>query len=473
MAKNILLIMLDQMNAGWMSSLSPMLVETPHMDRIAAEGVSFSRAACNSPLCAPSRAALASGLYPSRLGVLDNFENYPLHVPTYYQHLRDHGYRVGVVGKTDLHKPEHYYGVGGNRPVMYQLGFTDPMDMEGKMSAGQFNREALFPSAGQKKQAIDFSKLAPLGPYQEFLMREGQMETFYSDYARRMQDKAVHHSAVSPLDVKYNQETFIAENAANFIRNAGTDTPWHLFVSFVGPHDPWDAPEEYYRRYADRTYPPALQDDMLGKPSWIQARRKQHSSGMTKEAENEVKRHYAGMIHMIDDRIGEILDELDRTGQRANTTIILTADHGEMMGAHGLFTKFVMYEDALRIPLVISDPDFTPRRDRSTLAELIDLFPTILDIAGAPFDRHAIDGKSLLPVLHNESTPHKVLQYSQLRNCRMVFDGRYKYIENCNDRGELYDLQSDPDELVNIYGESPAVVRELTVKMRKNYLRMW
>ena len=467
---NILLIMADQFRADWMSCAGTDYVKTPNIDRIAKRGVRFNNTVCNGPLCAPSRASIAGGVYPHRTGVMTNSENFPVDYPTYYQILRKNGYRTAVIGKTDLHKGDHFYGEKGDLPLMYHLGFTDVIETEGKMNAcfrrlQAHNAESRFDNYSRDADIPDDS-LA--GPYQRYLRNKGRLLDFSRDFNERLFEKPVWHSDVSVLSSEDYHDSFIGKKACEYLENIGSESPWHLFVSFVGPHDPWDAPREYYERYRDKSFPEpiALQADQ-SKPNWICKKGNSNTKDMNCKNMNNVKRHYAGMISLIDDWVGKIIDVLDKKNVTDNTVIIFCSDHGEMLGDHGLFTKNCMYEGALRVPLIISHPEITNGRIDNGLAELVDLFPTILDIAGLEYDKSRLDGESLLQVITNGGGIQKKYQYSELAHTRMIFDGKHKLIVNYNDINELYDLEKDPMEMYNIAPQNNDLVRELMKQMRK------
>jgi len=466
--KNILLVMADQFRADWMSCAGTDYVETPNIDRIAKRGVIFSKASCNSPLCAPSRASLASGLYPERVGVMDNDANYPLEAPTYYQLLRKNGYRVGVVGKTDLHKPIHQYGLNGNTPLMYHLGFTDPIDTEGKMNAAFIFEGADYESisAEKEREAVFFT---PVGPYQKYLLERNKFQVFKMDYITRMTEKPIWYSGKSVLSKEDYHDWFIAKKSCDFIKNMDENSPWHLFVSFVGPHDPWDAPEKYLEKFKDKEYPDSIEDSSNeDKPEWIKRRINKHSKGIGEKDIQGVKQNYSGMISLIDDGIGKILDCLEEQNQLDNTIIIFTADHGEMMGDHGLFQKSVMYESALRVPFIVADPSSERQGiiDDVSMIELIDIAPTIMEMSSIDYIEKQFDGKSFVSLLSGEKRMHKRYQVSQLHNTHMIFDGRYKFIENKNDRNELYDLKEDKIEKNNLIDSHASIARELFQKLK-------
>ena len=433
---NILLIMADQLRADWLGCSGNDLVRTPHMDRLAEEGTRFVRASCNSPLCAPSRASIACGLYPYRTGVLNNEVNYPDDLTTYYQLLRRAGYRVGLVGKTDLHKPIHFYGRNGDIPFLYHLGFTDIHETEGKVNAAQFQRYEFRREAAEER---------PVGPYQRYLKAKGLLDRFVSDYRHRADEATVWHARRSVLNAEDYHDSYIGRMACEFLSRVDKESPWHAFVSFVGPHDPWDAPDEYAAVYEETRFPEAVHDEMREKPGWIRERRRTRTGDVTEDRIQEVRRHYSGMVTLIDSWIGRIIETLEKRHLLANTVVILTSDHGEMLGDHGLFQKQVMYEPSLRVPLIIRDPAAGPganggSSESHALAELVDLFPTILDYAGVEYESSRAAGMSLVPVVRNAGEAdtnrgrctgrngvHKELQYAELENTRMVFDGPVSY----------------------------------------------
>lgn len=458
---NILLIMVDQFRYDWMSCAGTDFVVTPNIDRIAARGIRFEKASCNSPICGPSRCSLAAGLHPHRLGNLENFVNYPQAQPTYYQALRQSGYRAALVGKSDLHKGDHFYGMNGDLPFMYHLGFTDPHEVEGKMNAAmQRDNLMTFHIDPENDNHI-------AGPYQNYLREQGLLTDFVEDYHKRFTNWNYWSAWPSPLPAEHFHDSYIGRKSCEFLEQVSTEAPWHLFVSFVGPHDPWDAPAEYVNAFPDKSFPDSIKDDYKNKPEWIKKKSKKQTDGMSDKDLNKVKRHYGAAIKLIDDWIGRILDTLEQKGLSDNTVVMFCADHGEMMGDHGLFQKGTMYEGALRIPLIIADPRESKVGTSDALAELVDLHATILDLANAEYTPGQLDSKSLVPQIKLESAqPHKPYQYSELTNTRMIFDGRYKFIENHNDLNELYDLHEDPHELVNIIKDCPELAKDLMTKMK-------
>ncbi|MCL4544985.1 MAG: sulfatase-like hydrolase/transferase [Chloroflexi bacterium] len=435
---NLLLIMADQHRHDWFGAAGATWTRTPHIDSIAARGLRFTQCACNSPVCAPSRISLASGLQPHRVGALDNSAFLKLTTPTYYQALRDHGYRVGFVGKIDLHKPDPYNGRNGDRPITYAYGFTDPIECEGKMHAGQGP--------------------LPNGPYNHYLVERGKFELFCTDYHRRGHGLPVWYAADSVLETDEWEDCYISRRACELLERFPDESPWHLFVSFVGPHDPWDPPTEYAEHFRRTPMPEPLADSLEGKPRWQHTKAKKQSGATAEEVAN-VRRQYTAALELIDRQIGQILAALDRRGQRDNTYIVYCSDHGEMLGDHGFFQKSIHYEAALRVPLIVAGPGITPGQTPA-LVELSDVHPTLLELAGiAPSP--GLDARAFVPVLHDPLQEHRTDTVSQLLHCRSLRNNEWKLVENHNDLPELYHLRDDPNELINLAPSHADVVARM------------
>ncbi len=435
----------DQHRFDFLGSAGADFVSTPSLDRLASMGTRFSNCFTNCPLCAPARIALATGMQPFHVGSLDNQSFLPLSVPTFYQRFRDHGYRVGCVGKLDLAKPDPYNGRYGDRPCTYSWGFTHPEECEGKMHAGVHKE--------------------PVGPYTWYLKEKGLLQKFYEDYnVRSASGWRVGAEHDSVLDTEDFEDGYIGRRAAEWIEHIPDDFPWFYFVSFVGPHDPFDPPTEFADKYRNATMPEAVKDSMEGKPKWIRDR------FVTDDPDKIAltRRQYCAAIETIDARIGMILDALEKRGQLDNTYIIFSSDHGDMTGDHGIYHKHVAYEPSLHVPLIISGPGIESGRVSDTLVELIDLNPTACELAGVGLQEN-IDARSLLPVLQGDVESHRENIISCERNFRCIRTQQHKYIENYNDIPELYDLEADPKEVTNIAASESGKVREFYEAMKNRY----
>lgn len=442
---NILFIFDDQHRHDYLGAAGASFINTPNLDRLAQRGVRFTQAATNCPLCAPSRMALATGLMPVRAGVLANdFGRVPHGLPTFYQRMRDHGYWTASVGKLHL-GPTGAPGPKGDPPGAYALGFTHPCECEGKMGAG-------------------YQAATPSGPYTHYLHEKGLLEAFYQDYQQRIEAGWAWANWDSVLPAEAFEDAFIGRKATEWIRDVPETHPWMMFVNFVGPHSPFDPPTEYADRYRKAEMPDVVPTVMDGKPEWV----RQRDHGFDREAVVAAQRQYCGAIEAIDDQVGEMLDALAERGMMDNTYIIFSSDHGEMLGDFGLYAKFVAYEGSLRVPLVVSGPGIEGGRVVDALVELIDINPTICELAGLVPQEH-IDAQSFVPVLEGGATEHRSETASVIENFRCVRTREYKLIHNYNDVFELYDLVNDPRELNNISDERPAVFEELHGRLRERF----
>jgi len=450
---NVLFIMSDQHRYDWMGCAGLSQVSTPAIDGLAAEGVRFTQATCCSPLCAPSRAALATGLRPARCHVLDNSYSLPLEHWTVYQHFRRYGYRTALFGKLDLHKPQFYNGVYGDLPVLYHLGFTDPLEAEGKQHAGQIIM--VERPDGTRERLL-------LGPYQRYLESKGLLDRFCADYEFRKTQHS-HYAEPSVLPAEDFEDAYIGRQACAFLREVNDDSPWFAFVSFVGPHLPFDAPREYLERYLDVDMPAPAMDTGTPRSSFVERKQEAIGRGTDETTALKMRKNYSGAVTLIDDAIGEMLRVLDERGMREDTIIVYTSDHGEMLGDLGLVGKSVQYESALRVPLILSGYGVERSGTFDALVELFDVTPTLLDMVGLPVPA-GLDARSFLPVLRGAVCDHRDVQIAQLPFTMSVRDARYKAIINPNDRPELYDLIDDPDEMRNIHNAHSEVYRRLVAK---------
>lgn len=447
---NLLFLMADQHRPDWLGAAGASWVATPNLDRLAERGVRFAQATCNSPLCAPSRISLATGLQPHRLGALSNAAFLPAGAGTYYQTLRDAGYRVGLVGKLDLHKPDPYNGRDGDLPITYSYGFTDPVECEGKMHAGTgWDWEANQPR--------------PNGPYNQYLLANDTLRAFCADYRHR-RHTPVWYAEDSVLSTAENEDSYIGRRACQFLEQVSDDSPWHLFVSFVGPHDPWDPPTEFADHFRDAPMSAPITDPLDDKPAW-QRKKAQRQAGASLEEVTRVRRQYTAALELIDTQIGCILATLEQRGQTEQTYVVYSSDHGEMLGDHGFYQKSIAYEPALRVPLLVAGPGVSPGVSEGPI-ELSDVHPTLLELAGlAP--RPGLDARSFVPLLRDPTVDHRSDALSALVNFRVLRTRRHKLIENYNDLTELYDLEDDPQELHNLAVEQPALVATLRRRLER------
>ncbi len=440
---NILFIMADQFRFDYLGCAGADFVSTPNLDALAQRGVRFNYCCTNSPICAPARIGLATGLQPSRVGAVDNDAYLPLNVKTYYQRLRDYGYQVGCTGKLDLAKPSTYNGRNGNRPCIYSYGFTLPVECEGKNHAFKFSE--------------------PMGPYGAYLESKGLYKKA-RDYRKSLKTFYERNASDSNLEEEDFEDVYIGRRAVEWINNITNEYPWHLFVSFVGPHAPFDPPTSYAEQFRGKSVPAPVKDDYSGKPQYV----KKKDRGLSDEEVEKTRRQYCAAIKVVDNQIGQIIDTLKKRGMYDNTYIVFSSDHGEMLGDHGLYGKSVPYDPSIRIPLIAAGPGIKGGRVSDALVELIDINPTICELAGLP-PQNEIDAKSFCNVLYGESDQGREEMVNILSKFKCIRTREYKYIYNHNSIQELYDLKNDPDELNNIAYLNPELAEELHDRMIKRY----
>ena len=445
---NILFIMADQFRFDYLGCAGGRFIRTPNIDALADRGYRFSTCTTPSPTCGPARMSLATGMMPHRLGALDNHAFLPRRFPTYYQAFRDNGYRTGIIGKLDLAKPDHYNGRYGDRPLVYSWGFTHPEECEGKQHAG--------------------SSPTPIGPYTHHLHERGLLETFHEDYLAR---KKAPSSWVnggckdSALPTDAFEDAYIGRRSAEWIRSIPDDFPWYLQMSFVGPHNPFDPPTEYADRYRESAMPHPIRDTMGGKPEWV----KKDVVGATEDQIAVSRRQYCAAIELIDDQIGAVMKALRERNMDENTYIVFTADHGEMLGDHGLFGKHTSYEPSLRVPLIVAGPGIDKGERSDALVEMQDTHATLCELIGIDNLRD-VDAISFAGILRGKQKEHRAETVNMETHQRGIRTETWKLIRSPNDVVELYDLSNDSQELNNVANQHPDTVKQLTQRLDRRIM---
>ncbi len=402
-------------------------MRTPNLDDIAKSGVLFTRAFCPSPLCAPSRACLASGKDYDRCGVRNNGDDYPLEQRTFYSLLRESGYHVAGVGKFDLHKSTLDWGLEGSRLVK-DWGFSEGIDNEGKWDAIR---------SGAEK---------PGGPYMAYLHRNGLAESHVADFQKRRSYAA---TFPTPLPEEAYCDNWLANNGLQMLRRFPKDKPWFLVVNFVGPHNPMDVTERMFKRWQGVDFPPPNRCKQFDAPTHVQ-----------------IRRNYSAMVENIDRWVGIYLDELRKRGELDNTLILYSSDHGEMLGDHSLWAKNVPHQPSVGIPLIACGHSIAKGRISAAPVSLMDLAATFLDYASVDQPKD-MDSISLRAVLDGRKEFHREYVLSGLNDWRLVFDGRFKLISTQAKGFVLYDLLNDPLENENLAERAPDHVRRLVELLPK------
>ena len=374
----------------------------------------FDRAYCPSPLCAPSRACLAQGRRYGRTGVWSNGNDNPDGIATFYQGLRDAGYRVGSIGKGDLRKAAYDWGPDGfhrkgAHNYFREWGFTDGFDSEGKLDVV---------IGFQKEQAKGGPHPDRQNPYLRMLAerRDGSLDTYLGWY-KEMRDKSKHpnggysYTTPCPLaDPAYN-DNWVGANALSLIKNElATDRPWFLQVNFPGPHNPLDITPPMAPWYRDASFPPPVKNDQL-----------------TPAIHQEIRRNYSAMVENVDHWLGKFLEALDRRGETSRTLVVFSSDHGEMLGDHNRWAKTLPYQPSVSVPLIVRGPGVRSGSVHHRPAATLDLPATFLELAGAPVPGD-MDSQSLVPVLAGAAGAGRSHVTSALGSWRMVCDERFKLV---------------------------------------------
>lgn len=453
MAPNVLLITTDQHRWDWLGCHGTAGVETPNLDALAARGTRITHHVTNSSVCVPARIGLATGRIPLLIGAESNDDVLDPELPTYYQQLRDAGYQVGVVGKLDLDKGDLRHGPRGDRPKAYRWGFTRPVETLGKVIAG-----LSFPNA-------------PSGPYGMWLKEQGLWEAFKDDYGARAQEMFAGYSELrgfekslsdlwyrdSVLPTEAWMDSWIGRKACQWLEEVPCGFPWHLYVSFCGPHDPFDPPKEYGEQFREANVPEPVLDEGTARAK----RFERSTSALPPDELMRARRQYTAELAAIDDQIGAILATLDAIGQTDDTIVLFTADHGEMLADHRLFQKHYGYEPSMRIPMIAAGPGIEIGVS-DAFTELIDVTATILDYTDTEIA--GIDGRSMRPILEDSGASIRDAVTCNENHYRSIRTDRWKYIHNVqspDDPHELYDLIEDPNETTNLIEAEPSIAGDL------------
>ncbi len=497
---NILWICTDQQRSDSLGCYGNEQVRSPNIDSIAQAGVKFQRHLTPMQICSPSRATMLTGLYPRHHQLITNGRALPENVPTLTQTLADNGYRTHAVGKQHL------------QPILApaKLNMPDSRAFWKHPEASDWNG----PYYGY--QTIDLllgeSDTAQISGHYANWLRENYPQ--YVDYLKpKMADAEppadldeIWRSAM-PVECHYN--TWITDRAVDFLaqysadQNVGAEQPFCLFVSFPDPHHPFDPPAEYADRYNpdEMPLPEVTEQDLQSRPPYCgdlfpkgQGFRKLYwqadegaeagSSITTEDISDESMRKAIAYTHaqveMIDDGIGRMLAQLQKSGVADNTIVIFTSDHGEYLGNHGLLHKGpASYRQLTELSFLVSGPGIMAGAEVDSLTSHIDLLPTLLELAGIE-QTAEVDGVSLKPVLagsaervrdHTFGEYHPTVRKDLYNQTVYKDQWRMTLYPAMPEWGELFDLENDPLEYDNRFGdpELTSVQVELTVLLQEEF----
>ena len=410
--KNLLFIFSDEHNRDMLGCYGHPVVKTPNLDRLAARGVRFTDAYCNSPICVPSRASLATGRYVHEIRAWDNAAPYIGERPSWGHRLAAAGHQVTTIGKLHYRFPDDPTGFADQRLPMHV------QDGEGDIYS--LIREDMASRPQARARALE----------------AGPGESQYSRFDRANTREATR---------------WLRDEARRY------EKPWALFVGFVTPHFPLIAPKEFYDRYPLDEVVLPRQYGLAERPSHPSIDELRRVFDMTDEFDEPTLRKaiaaYYALCSFLDAQVGAVLAALTESGLEAETRVIYTSDHGDQVGEHGVWWKSTMYEGATAIPLIMAGPDVPENQVCHTPVSLVDCFPTILEGVGVPLalEDHDLPGTSLWPIARGESAPERTIfsEYHAIGSEHgffMIRHRQYKYVYYPNARPQLFDLDRDPVE---------------------------
>ncbi|RPI84829.1 MAG: choline-sulfatase [Chloroflexi bacterium] len=434
---NILLVMADQLVPFLTGAYGHPVVQTPNLSRLASEGVRFDAAYTPYPLCTPARASLLTGRYASRLECFDNASPFPSDQPTIAHYLTNAGYDTVLSGKMHFIGPDQLHGFRRRLTTDVfpaNISWVPDPDEQGQ---GGHAHNYVPPNVGVR-------------PWTKFLA--------------------------------YDEETQF--RALEYIRNRGYSKPTYPFfltVSFHHPHDPFHVTQELWDLYEGQPidipeFPENL-DEMYSEQDRLLNAVHGTNEVNLRDPDNlrALRRAYYGLVTYVDRKVGNLLAALEETGQSANTIVIFTADHGDMLGEKGMVQKRCFYEWSARVPLIFHFPDKRSAGRRVTASvSLLDLLPTLLDLAGVPeSDRLPADGHSLSELLAGADDPERtVFSEYHVEKVKgpsfMVRRGKYKFIYIHEFGRQLFDLESDPGEWHNLSGQT--AVKDIEAELEASIL---
>ncbi len=440
---NILLLMTDQQRWDAMGC-SGDWVRTPNLDRIASEGIRFTNCVTTSPVCIPTRLSLATGLYPHNTGVWDNMNHQmPATTPTWMQAVRAAGYRTSLFGKTHLH-PHN----------------GDLREREGLMNA--YGLDDVNEIGGPRASATVLSHMTSEWE------AKGVWNAYRTDYRERFRTKP-HLVRPSVLGLEDYADVYVGQQAKQYLQNYGRSEPWFCWVSFGGPHEPWDTPEPYANMYDPEEMPSAiLRPPTEERPHGHLDRLMDRVKPTFEPGEvGKLRANYAGNVTLIDAQVGDILDAIEARGELENTIIVHTSDHGEMNGDYGLIYKSNFLNGAVRIPLLVRTPDKSNAGAVcENLVEWIDIGPTLVEMADGEL-QHPQFGKSLCPVLAEPQSVHRDFAISEIHGEIMLLNREWKAAINSDGTVYLlFNVQNDSNETDNLAGRQEVADVETALRLQ-------
>ncbi|RMG37156.1 MAG: DUF4976 domain-containing protein [Planctomycetota bacterium] len=437
---NIIFIITDQQRFDTINALGYDYVDTPNIDRLVREGVTFTNCHVSAPSCAPSRASLFTGYYPHTTGVHRNAD---LWRHGWIESLNAAGYRCVNVGKM------HTY------PYNTPMGFHERYVVENK---DRYLEERYYFDEWDKAL-----RARGLVKQQRELYRK------LPDYRERL------GAFEWQLPEDMHSDMFVGGMACWWLKSYPKTEPLFLQIGFPGPHPPYDPTPRFAEKYMQRRFPllEVTQEELDGQPSVFKQLREHntlvdhdsvvHLLNPTYEQRHRQRAYYMANVEMIDMQVGRIMQTLEETGYLDNSVVVFTSDHGDCLTDHGHSQKWTMYELVTRVPMIVWSPErFPGGRTVDGLVQQMDVAPALLELAGIE-PPATMEARSVLPTLRGEDfTPRRFVYAEHGRDnilegtafMTMVRDHRWKLVHFVDStEGQLFDLQNDPNELHNLWSD--------------------
>ncbi len=417
---NIVIIMADQLAPHFTGTYGHPVVKTPHLDALADRGMRFDAAYCNSPLCAPSRFSMMSGQLISRIAAYDNASEFSANIPTFAHYLQLMGYRTCLSGKMHFVGPDQLHG--------FQERVTTDV----------------YPS--------DYAWTP------NWELADERIDKWYHN----MDSVREAGVAASTFQIDYDDEVAFYAKRKIFDYAKHKAEPFCLVASFIHPHDPYVARPEWWNLYSHdeidlptNTLSREAQDPLSRRVmDGIEA----STVAVTDDEIKNARRGYYANTSYFDSKIGELLQALGEAEVLDNTVVIVTADHGDMLGERGLWYKMNFFEHSARVPFVVAGPGVTHGVTDKSMS-LVDLLPTFLDLAETDTIKRpdlgvTLDGRSLLPLMQGQEDKSEAIgEYCAEMTGHPIFMIRrddFKYVHCDSDPPQLYNIKLDPYELTNL-----------------------
>jgi len=425
---NIVLFMVDQLTSFVLKCYGGKVCKTPHIDALANRGVVFENAYCPYPLCAPSRFGMMTGRLPSKIGAYDNGAELPAAIPTFAHYLRLNEYYTCISGKMHFVGPDQFHG------------FEERLTTE------------IYPA--------DMS-WTPTPDFRDFNKDEERGYTFGVSTIDTVKDAG---PVARSMQIDYDEDVVHHAQREIYARARSDDTrPFMMTVSLTQPHDPYVTTKTFWNLYRDNeiddaqvSFIPVENRDAHSQSLYYHYG--QNKCTLSRQDYCNARRGYYGMISHIDALFGQIIEALNNSGFAENTVVMFSSDHGDMIGERGMWFKKTLYNPAIQVPMIVAHPEHTQGRVSQPVS-LLDVFPTLLDIAGIKSDdiKTEIDGKSMLPAIQGQKIEGPVYAEhidggtAAPRVC--VRDNAMKLVYSRAYPMQLFDLEADPLELNNLAGQ--------------------